>query len=76
MRGRVRITVQGQLSPRLAAAFEGLTPVQHGDCTDLVGEIGDQAQLFGHLTRVRDLGLELVSFLPEPNNRSEHENRT
>jgi hypothetical protein len=58
---RVRITVRGTLSPRLAGAFEGLAAVQHEGRADLVGEICDQAQLHGHLTRIRDLGLELES---------------
>lgn len=66
MGSRVRITVRGKLSPRLACAFEGLTLIQHEDRADLIGELKDQAQLHGHLTRIRDLGLELknVSVLP------------
>jgi hypothetical protein len=58
---RVRITVRGRLSERLAATFEGMTlgPVAGG--TELAGEIADQAQLHGLLTRIRDLGLDLVS---------------
>ncbi len=55
----VRITIRGRLSPRLAETFEGLAlePVSQG--TVLVGEVVDQAQLHGALTRIRDLGLEL-----------------
>jgi len=36
--------------------------------TDLVGEIADQTQMHGLLSRIRDLGLELekVTVLPEP----------
>jgi hypothetical protein len=67
MTQRVRITVRGRLSPRLASAFEGMAAhYQHGH-TDLVGEIADQSQLHAYLRRIRDLGLELenVSVLPE-----------
>jgi hypothetical protein len=56
---RVRITVGGTLSDRLATAFEGMTLVQQGGDTRLDGEIADQAQLHGLLARIRDLGLEL-----------------
>ena len=53
--------MRGRLSDRLAAAFESLTPVRRRGATELVGEVADQAQLHGLLTRVRDLGLELQS---------------
>jgi hypothetical protein len=68
MRQRVRITVRGSLSPRLASAFDGMTPRHRRGHTDLVGEIADQAQLHGLLSRIRDVGLELekVTVLPEP----------
>jgi hypothetical protein len=58
---RIHITVRGQLSRRLTAAFDGLTPVPGAGTTELTGEVVDQAQLYGLLTRVRDLGLELQS---------------
>ena len=65
---RVRITVRGRLSDRLAGAFEGMALTHRRGHTVLVGEIADQAQLHGLLTRIRDLGLELESLtvLPEP----------
>jgi hypothetical protein len=65
---RIRITVRGSLSPRLATAFDGMTPRHRRGHTDLVGEIADQAQLHALLSRIRDLGLELakVTILPEP----------
>ena len=59
MTQRVRITVRGRLSRRLASAFEGMAPRHRRGHTDIVGEIADQAQLHGLLTRIRDLGLEL-----------------
>jgi hypothetical protein len=58
---RIRITVRGRLSRRLAAAFDGMTPVRCAGATELVGEVADQAQLHGLLSRIRDLGLELES---------------
>jgi hypothetical protein len=58
---RIRITVRGRLSQRFAGAFDGLTLVQRTGATELVGEVVDQAQLYGLLTRLRDLGLELQS---------------
>ncbi|HET7450895.1 MAG TPA: hypothetical protein VFJ78_09870 [Gaiellaceae bacterium] len=57
----VRITVRGRLSERLAAAFDGMTLVRRSGATELTGELVDQAQLHGLLTRIRDLGLELES---------------
>ena len=57
----IRITVREQLSERLGAAFEGLTLERRAGATELVGEVVDQAQLHGVLTRVRDLGLALES---------------
>ena len=57
----VRIRVRGRLSEHLGAAFEGMALVRRGGATELVGEVVDQAQLHGLLTRVRDLGLSLES---------------
>lgn len=59
----VRITVRGRLSERLAAAFDGMTPVRRSGATELVGRAVDQAQLHGLLGRIRDLGLELKSVI-------------
>lgn len=58
---QVRVTVQGRLSERLAAAFDGMTLVRCAGASVLVGEVADQAQLHGLLSRIRDLGLELES---------------
>lgn len=58
---RIRIAVRGRLSDRLAAAFDGMTPVDRPGATHLVGEVADQAQLHSLLTLIRDLGLELES---------------
>lgn len=55
----VRITVRGRLGCGFAAAFTGMTLQVRGANTCIVGEVRDQAELFGLLTRIRDLGLEL-----------------
>jgi hypothetical protein len=49
------------LSDRFEAAFDPMKlEPGHGE-TAIVGEVRDQAQLYGILDRIRDLGLELVS---------------
>jgi hypothetical protein len=58
---RYRIAVRGRLTDRLGAAFEGLAREPGSEQTVLVGEIRDQAHLYGVLDLVRNLGLELVS---------------
>ena len=67
---RYRIAVRGRLSERLGSAFEGLTLEPGHEQTVLAGQIRDQAQLFGVLDRIRDLGLELVSVAEEPGRKS------
>jgi hypothetical protein len=60
-----RICVQGRLSPTGAAWFEGFTltmdettsPLQ----TCLQGPVMDQAALHGLLSRIRDLGMTLIT---------------
>jgi hypothetical protein len=63
---RYRIAVRGRLSERLGSAFEGLTLEPGHEQTVLAGQIHDQAQLYGVLDRIRDLGLELVSVAEDP----------
>ena len=57
----IQITVRGRLSNRLAGAFDGMTASRRSGATELTGEVADYAELHGVLTRIRDLGLELVS---------------
>jgi hypothetical protein len=55
------IKVQGGLDARWAAWFNGLTVTAVQDETTITGCIADQPALHGLLTRIRDLGLPLVS---------------
>jgi hypothetical protein len=62
-----RIVVRGRLTERLAPAFDRMTLVPSPGRTVLVGDLADQASLFGVLDRLRDLGIELLEVrLPEP----------
>jgi hypothetical protein len=56
-----RIVVREELSERFAVAFEGMEMKARGGQTVLTGEIIDQPQLHGILTRIGSLGLKLVS---------------
>jgi hypothetical protein len=58
---RYRITVRGRLTEHLKTAFDGLALEPGRERSVLVGEIRDQAHLYGVLGRVCNLGLELVS---------------
>ncbi len=58
---RYRIVLRGRLSARFASAFEGMT-LEHGpNQTVLVGDVRDQAQLYGLLGRLQDFGIELLA---------------
>ena len=61
---RYRITLRGQLTDRFAAAFDGMALEPGSGLTVLIGEVRDQAHLFGLIDRVRDFGLELVAVEP------------
>ncbi|HJZ06453.1 MAG TPA: hypothetical protein VJ283_00105 [Trebonia sp.] len=63
---RYRIAIRGRLTERLGSAFEGLALEPGRELTVLVGEIRDQAHLYGVLDLVRKLGLELVSVAEDP----------
>jgi hypothetical protein len=55
------IRVTGVLDGRWAAWFDGLQVSGQGDQTVIRGLVADQAALHGLLTKVRDLGLCLIS---------------
>jgi hypothetical protein len=58
---RYEIRIGGVLDGRWAAWFEGLQVTSNGGETVISGQLADQAALHGLLTRVRDLGLCLIS---------------
>ena len=64
---RYEIVVKGQLGERFLSTFDSLALSTRAGETHLSGELADQAQLYGVLLRLRDLGIELVSV-----NRSPH----
>jgi hypothetical protein len=59
---RYQIIVRGRLSERFATAFEPMTLEARPGETVLTGELVDASQVYGLLDRLRDFGLELVSF--------------
>jgi hypothetical protein len=61
-----RIRIQGHLDQRWTSWFDGLALTHDGDGTTLLqGHVADQAALYGLLTKVRDMGLPLVSVTRE-----------
>jgi hypothetical protein len=58
---RYEIRVAGVLDSRWAAWFSGLQISGQGDETVIRGLLADQPALHGLLTKVRDLGLCLIS---------------
>ena len=56
------IRVDGHLDEHWSTWFDDLTLIRGGDgTTRLRGPISDQAHLYGLLTKVRDLGVTLIS---------------
>ena len=61
---RYRIVVEGELGPRYASAFDGMTLRAHDGETAITGPIIDQAHLQGLIARIASLGLTLHSLTP------------
>jgi hypothetical protein len=63
---RYRIVLRGRLSERFATTFDGMTlePGPNRSQTVLVGDVRDQAHLYGLLDRLRDFGIELIAVQP------------
>ena len=61
-RDHYELRVDGHLDPRWSPWFGGLAiSHDHGGTTTLRGAVTDQAELHGHLARIRDLGAVLIS---------------
>ena len=62
----VEIRVKGQIDEQWSDWFDGLT-IRHAepDMTVLAGAVRDQAELYGLIARLRDLGLPLVAVRSE-----------
>ena len=58
---RYRIVVEGRLSESFVDGFDGLALTTQPGRSTLSGPFADQAQLYGLLNRLRDLGIELAS---------------
>ena len=61
---RYRIILRGRLSERFESAFDGMALEPGPNQTVLVGDVRDQAQLYGLLDRLRDFGIELIAVEP------------
>lgn len=61
---RYRLEIEGELGPRYATAFDGMTVEHEHGNTVLVGPVTDQSHLHGLLDTIGRLGLTLVSVAP------------
>jgi len=62
--GRYRIVLRGRLSDHFESAFDGMALEAGPNQTVLVGEVRDQAHLYGLLDRLREFGIDLVAVEP------------
>ncbi len=58
------ICLENMLDEKWAAFFKPFTLVVNTHTTSLIGNVHDQAELFGVLLKIRDLGLTLISVNP------------
>ena len=61
---RYRLVVLGELGPRYASAFDGMTVRARNGETEITGPIIDQSHLHGLIARIASLGLTLHSLTP------------
>ena len=61
-----RLVVRGELDARFAYLFDGLQMKRVAGTTVLCGGVRDDAELYGFIERLAELGLELVSVQQEP----------
>lgn len=69
------IRIDGFLDSRWKDWFDGMnmTYLESGE-TVLIGELLDQAALYGVLTQIRDLGVTLISVSRIPSSSEQHAN--
>ena len=71
---QIEIRVKGQVNEKWSEWFGGLAiSHSHPDETLLTGMVSDQAALYGIISRLRDLGLELTSLTSEEIEEDQHE---
>ena len=61
---RYRVVVEGELGPRYASAFDGMTLSARDGRTEITGPIVDPSHLHGLLDRITGLGLTVHSLTP------------
>ena len=61
---RYRIVLRGRLSERFESAFDGMSLEHSPNRTVLVGDIRDQAQLYGLIGQLQEFGIELLAVEP------------
>ena len=70
------LVVRGELDERYGYLFEGMQMERARGTTVLVGRVRDQAQLYGFIERIEELGLELVSVQPTSRSRAGMQDET
>jgi len=72
---QIEIRIKGEINPQWSEWFGGLTVSHSGsDETILTGRVLDEAALYGIISRLRDLGLKLISLCSEEIKEVENEN--
>lgn len=64
--------VEGELSPAVARAFEGMQMTPVAGMTVIAGPVRDQSELHALLQRIGDLGLTLVNLAVVPDHPTVH----
>jgi len=73
---QVEIRVKGRINEEWSEWLGGLTVSHSGlDRTVLTGRVQDQAALYGIISRLRDLGLQLASVSSEETKESSDERK-
>ena len=73
---RYSVVVVGELGPRYASAFDGMTVSARNGTTEITGPIIDPSHLQGLLGRIAGLGLTLHSVTPLETENAEPDAQT